>query len=395
MKNIAICVLCFLLITAMLGCNKQTNQEANTTENQASQPTLDTTVIGTATQKPIVSISLPTVNQSQTASDGNVIFNYIYQNISLIVPDPEVANNVIVDFLNRIDQTADDAELILNAAKNDYKIASDWSPYLCQITYEPMRIDYGVLSLHGSYIAYRGAAHPETVYKSICYDLTSGKALQLTDILAENADYNTLYQKTIDALKPQANIKYLYEDYEATVKERFSNGATNESHWYLTENGLCFYFSPYEIAPYASGLITAEIPYNQLTGVLNDAYFPLEQEGAFGKIQSSAFDIKSAEQYTQFAEVVINQNSNKILLHTEHAAYHVKIESGSWNSSGTEFTPECTIFASYSLTPGDAIMLEADFGSGLPKYRLTYDSNNKTITNYISYNKDTGTVTLS
>ena len=39
-----------------------------------------------------------------------------------------------------------------------------------------------------------------------------------------------------------------------------------------TEEGIVFYFNPYEIAPYAGGIVEYKIPYDSLKDVLNKNY---------------------------------------------------------------------------------------------------------------------------
>ena len=400
MRKILIMILAICLLLSLAGCTTPANKtQGSTSSSTSAEPTAeDTTVASDADasveQMPMVSVAVPVITQTEEAHDGTVIFNYTFQNISLIVPDPEVADKVIVDFLNRIDQTSSNAEAIRSAAQNNYTTGASWNPYLCQITYDPMRVDYGVLSMFGSYASYSGTPHPETSYVSANYDLVTGELLSLDDILTEDASADTLYQSVVDALTLLKEENYLYEGFEETVNDRFSKGLAHDDAWYFSQDGLCFYFSPYEIAPYSSGVIIAEVPYDQLTGILNDAYFPAERETAAGSVDVEIFDENDLEKFTQFAEIVLAEGSDKILLHTDKSVYDIRIETGSWSSDGSTFTPEHTVFAAYSLTPGDAIMVESQFKDTLPTLRLCYTTNGKTVWCYISLSDD-GTVALT
>ena len=220
-----------------------------------------------------ISVAMPVITDTTVAADGNILFKNIYQNMSLTLPDQDVADTVILDFLNRVDSANRHADTIQTSAKEDY-VTNDWTPYLCQVTYNPMRIDSGVLSLYGHYASYSGTPHPESDPLSVTYDLTTGNSLHLTDIFPNDTAINTLIDLIISSLDLQKTEKMLFDDYAITVKDRIQSNFQYENAWYFNSDGLCFYFSPYEIAPYASGIVTAHIAYEQLAGLMNDAYFP-------------------------------------------------------------------------------------------------------------------------
>lgn len=387
MKNNLLFILIVCIVLNIAGCALHSAETPADTQLTNSTTTSETATATTAPaeevfdQKPMIAVSLPVVEQTEYASDGALIFRYSCRNMSLIVPDPEVADKVIIDFLNRIDQTTTQAAQILEAAKSAYAVSSQWTPYLCQIGYDPMRIDPGVLSLLGSYASYSGTPHPEKNYLSVNYDLVTGNVLTLSDILTAETSTDTLYPLIIQGLNLQKDEKFLYEGFEDTVKEQF----VRNTAWYFSQTGLCFYFSPYEIAPYASGLITIEIPYDKLSGILNDAYFPTETECGTKELIVDTFSEKDLDKFTQFSEVVLDTSGNKLLLHTEGAVNNIQIDTGSWNVQGTEFTPLQTVFAAYSLTPGDAIMVESTITNTLPNLRLSYNTASGTVRNYITF----------
>ena len=181
----------------------------------------------------------------------------------------------------------------------------------------------------------------------------------------------------------------LFEGYEATVKDRFHKNLATDKDWYLSNNSLCFFFSPYEIGPYSTGIVVAEIPYANLTDILNNAYFPAEREQTNGAVEIAEFNEADLEKYSQFAELVISQGSNKTLLYSTQGVYDVRIETGSWSADGVTYTPEYTVLACYSLADGDAIMVDAPITDSLPQLRISYTSNNETIHRFIIKNGQT------
>ena len=367
-------LICILISAASCGNAAKPTDPAQTLNTTEPITTEQTEPQASIKQLPMAAVSVPTVTQSETAEDGSLIFQYTYQNMSLILQDPDVADKVIIDFLNRVDQTNETADSILSSAKTAYTPSETWIPYLCNITYSPMRIDQGVLSLFGTLVTYAGASHPERSCVSASYDLVTGDVLTLASIMSAEAQPDDFCDLTIDALKEIADAKYLYEGYAQMVRERFSGDASLDENWFFSQRGLCFYFAPYEIAPYAAGIITVEIPYEKLTGLLYDGYFPAERETASGKIAIAAFEETDMQPFTQIAEIVLQRNGQKVVLYTDGAAQDVRI-AVSASESGTE---AYTVFAAHFLTPGDAIVIEAS-AEQLADMKLSYLSDEQSV----------------
>lgn len=399
MKRYVILILAICIFTHLTGCAlfptaspevtlpPETTAATITPTTESTQPEPSTDVPGTSVQIPLASVALPVITESATAADGTVIFNYTYQNIALIAPDPAVADLVIIDFLTRIDATRDTASDIHTMAETAYNGSDNWSPYLCMVSYEPKRIDAGILSLLGAQVSYYGTRHPETVYSAVNYDLITGETLKLNDILAPDVSVNTLLQSTLDALAAREQELYLYGDYEDTVRQLFS-GSSVQSSWYFSNTGLCFYFAPTEIAPYTSGVIAAEIPYDQLAGIIDDAFFPAERDTAAGAVAAQLFTQAELESYSRFSEVVLDAEGDQVLLHADKPVHNIRIETGSWSSTGAFYTPQHTVFAASSLSSGDAIMVQALLSETTPALRLSYDTAEETVSVYIAKDGD-------
>ncbi len=372
-----IIALMMVLLLLLTGCSKKETEKPSapigateTTQNAPASP---------MKQLPMVAISLTVEKQTHKAEDETVLLNEIYQNISLITPDSAVADNVILDYYQKSDISSEVDAMKASAESAYAQMPEIFNAYHSQITYKPMRIDQGVLSLFGSYASYTGGVHGGSVGRSATYDLITSRLLTLEDIL-DNSDADILYGLTMKALSCRDD---LFDGYETTVKDRFSKNFLQDKDWYLSNSGLCFFFSPYEIGPYSAGIISAEIPYSQLVGILDNAYFPAEREQAEGTVEISMFNENALAQYSQFAEVVLKEGSDKILLHSDMGVYDLRIESGSWSSDGSTFTPEYTIFACYALTQADAIMVDAPLTKTLPSLRVSYTTDGQTVSYFI------------
>ena len=382
MKRFFCFLICFCFLFA--GCRKvNTDETIQTTAPVVATVTEPAVIL--PQQEAMYAVSVPTNTETTRAEDGTVIFSHTHQGISLTLPEPEVAEKVKADFRSRIDKGAETANKLLSAAMADYNNSENWTPYLYNITYSPMRMDQGVLSLYGNCITYSGASHPDRLSTSANYDLVTGDILTLGSIMSAEATPEDFCELVLNKLNEIKDEKYLIEGYEETVKQRFSKDESLNQDWYFSTDGLCFYFAPYVIAPYSSGVIVAEIPYAELTGLLYDGYFPAERENAAGTIQITTLDETDTTQFTQIAELILDTDGEMVFLHIDGIVWDVKIEYGAWDTANTTFSPVYTALFSGSLSPGDAIMLQTNEFASL---RLTYSNGEDTIIQHFTQTED-------
>lgn len=364
------------LLMTFTACKQ--NQEAPDTQNtsaSAESTSAETTLPNEPAdvqQKPMSSVFVPSTVDNTKAEDGTVVFTYEHQNMSLTTQDPEVADKIIIDFLNRVDKTLGPAEDLSTQAISEYNGQENWIPYLYRISYEPTRIDQGVLSLFGDLAIYSGGPHPNRTNVSANYDLTNGDVLTLDGILQIGASVDAIKDLVLTELTNAEDKWQLFSDYETTVSERFSGDTSQDEDFYFTSSGLVFYFAPYEIAPYASGTVTVEIPYNKLTGILHDAYFPAETVPTNSMLTIVPFDQEKSNDFTQISEAVMDKEGKMFLLYTDSIVHNLRIVS-----AGSQTAPmEHTVFAAQYLTPGDAIMLQTNADD----LQIVYENSNGTQT---------------
>ncbi len=382
-RCLAITVIACLLFT-FYGCKSQGNTEITIdTATETPQQTTDATPEVTVKQQPMSAVSLPLITESEVASDGTVIFTNTYQNIALTVPDPDVADKVIVDFLNRVEKNSDAKSVRASAVRAYQDSPSSWSAYASKVIYKPTRIDLGILSLSGEALTYQGGAHAQYVAKTVTYDLLTGNVLKSSDIFTQSATSDSLIPLVLEALAEQNST--LFEGYEATVTEKFGSSAEQNADWYFSCTGLCYFFSPYEIGPFSSGTVVAEIPYSKLTGILKDEYFPSEKESINGKIVVEAFETADLSKYTQFAEVILDESAEKILIYTDTKVDDIRIDQMVPFYANPSYKEPCTIFAAGVLTPGDAIVVQAAKDTALS---ITYTAAGQQVTETISFGQN-------
>lgn len=394
-------ILCFIF--TLIGCGKKTDSADAPTTEPSADPTESVTQAtdesvpqeNAVEQLPMFAVALPLTTEKTFAEDGTEIFSTQYQDISLTVTDPEIADKIILDYLNRTN-IHDQAEQVLALAKQSYsEDAAYFTPYLAKITFKPVRIDSGVLSMFGVHTTYSGGGHGEYVFTSVTYDLVNGDALSLGSILTQNATEDVICGLVLSALSEQKEDEQLFEGYEDLVKDGFSRNYKQITDWYFSDTGLCFFYSPYEIAPFAAGEVIAEIPYSQLTGILKDDYFPVESERVSGTVVAEVFSDSALQRFTQFAEVTLDKDGEQFLLYTDKSVYDVRLETVSWLTDGTSYSADNTVFAAYTLTPGDAIVIKALLSETMPGLLLSYKTGDQTVSYLVGYDGQNGTVTLN
>jgi hypothetical protein len=134
------------------------------------------------------------------------------------------------------------------------------------ITFGICRADEEIFSFTRGVSSYLGGAHGSYYISGYTYDSRTGEALTLKDI---TTDYDGLYAETVKQLETYEDGA-LYDDYEETVHSLFYD--QEGPQWYLTVDGLEIVFNPYEIAPYAAGLITVKFDFEDYPALLESSY---------------------------------------------------------------------------------------------------------------------------
>lgn len=394
MKKTTIYILICAWILTFSACKaKKPSPEASTGSTTES---IDTIIEETdpVNQLPMYAISAPTVTETATVSDGKEIFKHIYQNISLVLPEQEIADKVILDFLNKTDLHAE-AETRKNNALTAFDTDPEvFSTHWMKNVYSPTRIDASVLSMYGCLATYSGGAHGEFSFLSANYDLVTGNALTLQNILTETATADTVCDLILHSLDAQKQEEQLFDGYETIVKDLIQRNFHQVDDWFFSDTGLCFFFSPYEIGPFSSADVIATIPYDSLIGILNDSYFPVERDSCNGIICGELFNSSLPNQFTQLAEIVTQNDATTVLLYTDKCVYDVALKIGSATPDGI-FTPEYKIFAAHTLTPGDALVLEHPFGETASKVQLSYTTSKGTSQCYVQLDTSKNKVILT
>ncbi len=167
--------------------------------------------------------------------------------------------------------------------------ADDTDPYVYESYYNRdyyiTRLDSKCLSLMACDSAFVGGAHGYAEYSSVNYDTQTGEKLSISDVIPDEDSFNKALVDALLAFYDEEDF-FAYDSNESLEDEikEFTNATyhpeslpadeetTYELVWSLTAEGLQVYFNAYAIAPYASGTISALIPYS--SGLFDEAFVP-------------------------------------------------------------------------------------------------------------------------
>lgn len=114
-----------------------------------------------------------------------------------------------------------------------------------------------------SSVYYFGAAHPLPARRTPVIDLEDGTFYELKDLFLPNSNWK---EKLEQIMAVQAKQDAAYEGLFPDVKLE----VTPNQAFYVDEDNLYLYYTPYEIGPYAMGFVTFKIPYTALKSVINE-----------------------------------------------------------------------------------------------------------------------------
>ena len=111
MKRYMVLLLCFVFLLAGCGPKEQTAATLPESIPDTFPATLpeagadtepETTIHAEPAESELFAVSVPAVTERYTLEDGTELFSYTAQHMQLIHPDEDIADRVILNFLNRV-----------------------------------------------------------------------------------------------------------------------------------------------------------------------------------------------------------------------------------------------------------------------------------------------------
>lgn len=121
-----------------------------------------------------------------------------------------------------------------------------------------------ILAFYTEQYAFTGGAHGLQNRKYTVVSLTTGKVVLLKDLFRENYS-----EKLTEILTRKARKTYHVPDNKTMIDAGFFvDQIVPTDNFYLTRNGIGFFYNQYDIAPYANGAADLFLPYDELKDIL-------------------------------------------------------------------------------------------------------------------------------
>ncbi len=143
------------------------------------------------------------------------------------------------------------------------------------------RADSAIVSWLEEEYVFSGGVHPDYFYKAINLNPESGEIVALNDVITDITLLPALLEERITS-------KYSYVTF-GDLQEIFNSYSDKDYCWTLDYQGITFWFSPYEIAPYSVGLLSTKILFDE-----NDELFAEKFKSALPDTYAVALPIGNA-----------------------------------------------------------------------------------------------------
>ena len=165
---------------------------------------------------------------------------------------------------------------LTECAKEDIANGRDtenFGGYTYTTEYYIQRADNVVLSARYDWDTFSGGMHPNYGTNGLNFDPATGEELTLSDVVT---DVPAVISLVVEKVKAENSGEYF-----DSLEETLSEYAEKNFAWTVNYQSITFYFSPYEIASYAAGLITATVYFDEHPELFNAEYTKAPQSYAY------------------------------------------------------------------------------------------------------------------
>jgi len=152
----------------------------------------------------------------------------------------------------------------------------------------------GLLSVVMDNYQYAGGAHGDTIKSSKTFNLQTGATIKLKSLFSDNT---SAYKLINASVRSQIDAKEKAGDFGEITK--FKAISSNQDY-YLYDNGIKVYFQEYDYFPYACGIPSFKITFNELQPYMAGAYSLLNPK--LTKLSTTAATTLKAGQYGYIVE---------------------------------------------------------------------------------------------
>ena len=316
------------------------------------------------------------------------ILTFGYETPSVYIEGREEASEAINEYIARVNETyvtgndygvgtSTGLNAMLEMAQDNYYVSVENQldlplEFASDMSVRTERLDESCVNIvYGNYL-YTGGAHGNYADYAYVFDSETGE-LVTPEMLSDNAEQLKAYltecmMKLISEDRDQYYSQRVSEDYLMDMSlEDALKTLVRDGSWYFDNEGMCIFSSPYEIAPYAAGIVEFHIPYDALRGHIGSRWIkPAETES--GELTAKSPEEIKDGTVEMIDRVAVNEEGTEIALYSDGAIYQVKLSEVEYIDS---FYETKQLWAG-SYMKDCALQVVTDIPDGMPKLMVSY-----------------------
>ena len=180
--------------------------------------------------------------------------------IDTSTPQYQLIQNSINEFITeKLTIKSFEITLVNESYENAKNKAEGFIPFEFVTDCESICIKGNYLSLLFRISRTTSISEPERTYKSMCFDLTTGKAMTFAEFISQSSFFAYDYIKNVFS----QDIKNRPQLYYSNAEE-YIDTCIDLLFFYLTEDKLILYFEPEVISPSVYGMSVITVPYEHI-----------------------------------------------------------------------------------------------------------------------------------
>ena len=221
-----------------------------------------------------VDVLYPEIDDNRYVALRDSLVKSLSQRISMI-PNNNFSKDSIQAFVDSFvsAQISDYKEDLSQASELDFDVFS-YSVFSRRIDLCDSLVynKNGIVSITMLSQEYTGGAHGNDLLTTFCYDLDQNEIITPSVLFSDPKD-SRIVEILLGKLMAEFDVNTPEELEYAGIFNYQALDITN--NFYFTEDGVTFYYNPYELAAYAVGPIELSVSYSELSPFINGAFTKL------------------------------------------------------------------------------------------------------------------------
>lgn len=336
-----------------------------------------------------VILNIRNITETYPAPDGSdrIILTFGYDDVNVYLQSDAAAADAINQYLATQDEiyysgtgNGDGLNGYLEIATDNFALAQDHGAGMnletsCMRSANVDRADSRIISIRYRTNSYSGGAHGTYFDRAYVFETGSGNRLSFDDLTADPAALEKLVLETMnETLKNDVRYKPIF-DYMTSFNsdqnlDDLLKALIRDGSWTLDAEGLTVFSDIYEIGSYADGVVRFTVPYDAMSGILDEALLPPERT-ADGELRIMRLDDLGSDAIRLTDKVTVTEDGPEFRVYTDGVLYDVSIDSVTYINDDVGFyQTETHWYCSYLSHAG--VQVQTMIPEGMPNLMIRY-----------------------